>query len=170
MGHANPAHCEVPEEHVVPFGLKGVHFVSLARRRNFLASFIAEIFAIIKLWNLPFSWISFLYLNTTPEAEMAARNALLKYLRVNVNALPQLQNPRAGSGGLSQLIRRHFSDEMRGSFLDKSEVTDRVLNVVKNFQKVEPSKVKLFDYMVISLVIFHLFIFCSYGDWFGYLP
>ncbi|KAG6409443.1 hypothetical protein SASPL_127482 [Salvia splendens] len=69
---------------------------------------------------------------------MAARNALLKHLRVNATALPQLQNP---TGGLSQLFRRNFSDEPRGSFLEKSEVTDRVLNVVKNFQKVDPSKV-----------------------------
>nr|AJQ20613.1 Acyl Carrier Protein [Salvia miltiorrhiza] len=69
---------------------------------------------------------------------MAARNALLKYLRVNATALPQLQSP---TGGLSQLIRRHFSDEARGSFLEKSEVTDRVLNVVKKFEKVDPSKV-----------------------------
>ncbi|KAH6769522.1 mitochondrial acyl carrier protein 2 [Perilla frutescens var. frutescens] len=72
---------------------------------------------------------------------MAARNALLKYLRVNVNALSPLQNPRAGAGGLSQLISRNFSDEARGSFLDKPEVTDRVLTVVKTFQKIDPSKV-----------------------------
>ncbi|KAG6388137.1 hypothetical protein SASPL_153336 [Salvia splendens] len=69
---------------------------------------------------------------------MAARNALLKHLRVNATALPQLQNT---TGGLSQLFRRNFSDEPRCSFLEKSEVTDRVLNVVKNFQKVDPSKV-----------------------------
>ncbi|KAL3653954.1 Acyl carrier protein 2, mitochondrial [Castilleja foliolosa] len=72
---------------------------------------------------------------------MAARNALLKYLRVNVKPVLPLQNPRSGTGGLSQLIRRCFSDEAKGSFLDKSEVTDRVLSVVKNFQKVNPSKV-----------------------------
>ncbi|KAK6136377.1 hypothetical protein DH2020_029867 [Rehmannia glutinosa] len=72
---------------------------------------------------------------------MAARNALLKYLRVNVNHVLPIQNPRAGAGGLSQLFRRHFSDEAKGSFLDKSEVTDRVLCVVKNFQKVDASKV-----------------------------
>ncbi|KAK6136229.1 hypothetical protein DH2020_010700 [Rehmannia glutinosa] len=72
---------------------------------------------------------------------MAARNALLKYLRVNVNHVLPIQNPRAGVGGLSQLFRRHFSDEAKGSFLDKSEVTDRVLCVVKNFQKVDSSKV-----------------------------
>ncbi|KAK6128124.1 hypothetical protein DH2020_038138 [Rehmannia glutinosa] len=72
---------------------------------------------------------------------MAARNALLKYLRINVNPVLRPQNPRATAGGLSQLIRRHFSEEAKGSFLDKSEVTDRVLCVVKNFQKVDPSKV-----------------------------
>lgn len=73
---------------------------------------------------------------------MAARSALLRYFRVNVNPnLTVVQNPRAGAGGLSQLIKRHFSDEARGTFLDKSEVADRVICVVKNFQKVEPSKV-----------------------------
>ncbi|CAI9752960.1 unnamed protein product [Fraxinus pennsylvanica] len=72
---------------------------------------------------------------------MAARNALLKYLRVNVHSVP-LQNPGAGLGGaLSRLISsRHLCAEVKGSFLDKSEVMDRVLNCVKNFQKVDPSK------------------------------
>ncbi|XP_073125567.1 acyl carrier protein 2, mitochondrial [Henckelia pumila] len=73
----------------------------------------------------------------------AVRSALLKYLRVNVNPVSPLQNPRAAAGGLSEIIRRHLSVEARGSFLDKSEVTDRVLGVVKNFQKVDPSKVTL---------------------------
>uniref|UniRef100_A0A5B6Z9G3 Acyl carrier protein n=1 Tax=Davidia involucrata TaxID=16924 RepID=A0A5B6Z9G3_DAVIN len=70
---------------------------------------------------------------------MAARNALLKYLRVNARPLPQNPSPFALSFG--NLLRRHFSEEARGSFLDKSEVTDRVISVVKNFQKVDPSKV-----------------------------
>ncbi|XP_050207138.1 acyl carrier protein 2, mitochondrial [Mercurialis annua] len=74
---------------------------------------------------------------------MAARTALLKYLRVNVHSVPQ--NPNPNTSGLFSLsfnaILRRFSEEVRGSFLDKSEVTDRVLNVVKNFQKVDPSKV-----------------------------
>ncbi|GLT52009.1 hypothetical protein SLA2020_253740 [Shorea laevis] len=73
----------------------------------------------------------------------AARGALLKYLRVNVS--PLRPNPSASSNGLFELtfnaIRRRFSEEVRGSFLDKSEVTDRVISVVKNFQKVDPSKV-----------------------------
>jgi len=33
------------------------------------------------------------------------------------------------------------------SYLDKTEVTDRVLNVVKNFDKVDQSKVRLHDSM-----------------------
>ncbi|KAL5769602.1 hypothetical protein ACOSP7_013756 [Xanthoceras sorbifolium] len=75
---------------------------------------------------------------------MAARGALLKYLRVNV--IPR--NPTAASGGDTGLfsvafnaVRRRFStEEVRGSFLDKSEVSDRVVSVVKNSQKVDPSK------------------------------
>ncbi|KAF9661394.1 hypothetical protein SADUNF_Sadunf19G0064200 [Salix dunnii] len=75
---------------------------------------------------------------------MAARGgALLKYLRVKVQTMPTTRNPN--NGGLVGLsfnsIRRRFSEEVRGTFLDKSEVTDRVVNVVKNFQKVDPSKV-----------------------------
>ncbi|KAI3507007.1 hypothetical protein L1887_21712 [Cichorium endivia] len=75
---------------------------------------------------------------------MAARNALLKYLRVNVTPVipsSSVQNPRAIGGGVIQLFRRHFSEEVRGSFLNKSEVTDRVVTCVKNFQKVDPCKV-----------------------------
>uniref|UniRef100_A0A1J3F050 Acyl carrier protein n=1 Tax=Noccaea caerulescens TaxID=107243 RepID=A0A1J3F050_NOCCA len=73
---------------------------------------------------------------------MASRNALLKYLRVNVT--PSLQSSGATSHQFAAplyVLLRRFSEEVRGSFLDKSEVTDRVLSVVKNFQKVEPSKV-----------------------------
>ncbi|CAF1900593.1 hypothetical protein HID58_046657 [Brassica napus] len=74
---------------------------------------------------------------------MAARNALLRYLRVNVN--PSLVNPtticaRESALPFTVLLRR-FSEEVRGSFLDKSDVTDRVITVVKNFQRVDPSKV-----------------------------
>ncbi|PON59112.1 Acyl carrier protein [Parasponia andersonii] len=74
---------------------------------------------------------------------MAARSALLKYLRVQVQAVPQ--NPSSGSplflSTFNAIRRRFFSEEVRGSFLDKSEVADRVINVVKNFQKVDPAKV-----------------------------
>ncbi|CAN7039629.1 hypothetical protein BRARA_B01621 [Brassica rapa] len=74
---------------------------------------------------------------------MAARNALLRYLRVNVN--PSLASPttivaRESALPFTVLLRR-FSEEVRGSFLDKSDVTDRVITVVKNFQRVDPSKV-----------------------------
>ncbi|KAJ4962121.1 hypothetical protein NE237_022031 [Protea cynaroides] len=67
---------------------------------------------------------------------MAARNALLKHVRVNVQAR------NATPFAFNNLFSRHFSsEEVRGSFLDKSEVADRVITVVKNFQKVDPSKV-----------------------------
>ncbi|KAF5745858.1 acyl-carrier-protein [Tripterygium wilfordii] len=77
---------------------------------------------------------------------MAARGgALLKYLRMHVTAVPQSPSPNPCNGSnlfsLSfSAIRRRFSEEVKGSFLDKSEVADRVVTVVKNFQKVEPSK------------------------------
>ncbi|XP_065875727.1 acyl carrier protein 2, mitochondrial [Euphorbia lathyris] len=73
---------------------------------------------------------------------MAARGALLKHLRVNVQIASQIPRPNSGLFALSfNSILRRFSEEVRGSFLDKSEVTDRVVTVVKNFQKVDPSKV-----------------------------
>ncbi|OWM86158.1 acyl carrier protein 2, mitochondrial [Punica granatum] len=72
---------------------------------------------------------------------MAARSALLKYLRVNVNPISRTLNPSSSAGLSFNVFRRLFSEEVRGSFLDKSEVTDRVVSVVKNFQKVDPSKV-----------------------------
>ncbi|XP_057435807.1 acyl carrier protein 2, mitochondrial [Lotus japonicus] len=73
---------------------------------------------------------------------MAAKRVglpLMKYLRVNVvGALPhQYQSPFSSTS----VFLRRFSEEVRGSFLDKSEVTDRVVSCVKNFQKVDPSKV-----------------------------
>ncbi|XP_020571223.1 acyl carrier protein 2, mitochondrial [Phalaenopsis equestris] len=67
----------------------------------------------------------------------AVRSALLKHLRVRAGY--PIQPPATFS--LSQLFRRRFSEEVKGSFLDKSEVIDRVITVVKNFQKVDPSKV-----------------------------
>ncbi|KAK8312957.1 hypothetical protein V6Z11_D01G077300 [Gossypium hirsutum] len=74
----------------------------------------------------------------------AVREALLKRLRVNATSLSLLRNPKPSLNGLFALtfnaVHRRFSDDVMGSFLDKSEVTDRVASVVKNFQKVDPSK------------------------------
>ncbi|KAJ0961360.1 hypothetical protein J5N97_009180 [Dioscorea zingiberensis] len=69
----------------------------------------------------------------------AVRSALLKHLRVRVSVSP-LQAPVLSFADLFS-GRRFFSEEVKGSFLDKSEVADRVITVVKNFQKVDPSKV-----------------------------
>ncbi|XP_008800235.2 acyl carrier protein 2, mitochondrial-like [Phoenix dactylifera] len=73
-------------------------------------------------------------------AAAAARSALLKHLRVMVTS-PAPLRPAAPLSFSQLLHRRAFSDEARGTFLDKSEVADRIVTVVKNFQKVDPSKV-----------------------------
>ncbi|KAK7394642.1 hypothetical protein VNO78_15175 [Psophocarpus tetragonolobus] len=62
---------------------------------------------------------------------------LMKYLRVRVDALPRNTSLTLAPN----LFIRRFCEEVRGCFLDKSEVTDRVISCVKNFQKVDPSKV-----------------------------
>lgn len=73
----------------------------------------------------------------------AARSALVKYLRVPVGAVPCHRSSASSVfvSPLSAFLRRFSTEEVRGSFLNKSEVTDRVISVVKNFQKVDPSKV-----------------------------
>ncbi|KAM5561934.1 acyl carrier protein 2, mitochondrial [Rosa sericea] len=75
---------------------------------------------------------------------MAARSVMLKYLRVPVVQAVR-PNPSSSSSVTSPLLNairaRFYSEEVRGTFLDKSEVTDRIITVVKNFQKVDPSKV-----------------------------
>ncbi|KAK0591700.1 hypothetical protein LWI29_006574 [Acer saccharum] len=82
---------------------------------------------------------------------MAARGVLLKYLKVNVTSVPRNRTSAVGGDtGLFSVsfnaIRHRFStEEVRGSFLDKSEVSDRVVSVVKNFQKVDPSQLKPFQ-------------------------
>ncbi|KAI4342866.1 hypothetical protein MLD38_027433 [Melastoma candidum] len=73
-------------------------------------------------------------------AAAAARATVLKHLRVAVTD-GSLHGGRRGFPWLLANSLRRFSEEVRGSFLDKSEVTDRVVSVVKNFQKVDPSKV-----------------------------
>ncbi|XP_068639745.1 acyl carrier protein 2, mitochondrial-like [Aristolochia californica] len=67
---------------------------------------------------------------------MALRSAVLKHLRVKVQPFHLSPFPISFN-----VFGRHLSEEVRGSFLDKSEVTDRIITVVKNFQKVDPSKV-----------------------------
>ncbi|KAJ6852538.1 acyl carrier protein 2, mitochondrial-like [Iris pallida] len=71
-------------------------------------------------------------------AAAAARSALLKHLRVP-SAVPA--SPAVGASVVRLVGRWFSSDEAKGSFLDKSEVADRIVTVVKNFQKVDPSKV-----------------------------
>ncbi|KAG2696890.1 hypothetical protein I3760_07G081300 [Carya illinoinensis] len=70
----------------------------------------------------------------------AVGSALLKHLRLRVQVQAVPRNPSYALS-FSAIRRRFFSEDVRGSFLDKSEVADRVISIVKNFQKVDPSKV-----------------------------
>jgi len=72
-------------------------------------------------------------------AMAAARRALLAHLRV-----PAV-HPAAAAGTIlaARRLLSSTTEGTKGSFLDKGEVADRVLSVVKNFQKVEPSKVSV---------------------------
>ncbi|GJN07876.1 hypothetical protein PR202_gb19888 [Eleusine coracana subsp. coracana] len=75
-------------------------------------------------------------------AATAARNLLLRHLRVPAAPSAASVRPAAALQGALWGRRWMSSDETKGSFLDKSEVTDRIIKVVKNFQKIEdPSKV-----------------------------
>ena len=60
------------------------------------------------------------------------RQAILKHVRIPVQ---QTSNPAAAA--LSSFWRGFAG----GGYLDKDEVTERVLNVAKHFEKVDPAKV-----------------------------
>ena len=45
---------------------------------------------------------------------------------------------QATAGALSLILSREFAE---GTYLNKSDVTERILNVVKHFDKIEPGKV-----------------------------
>lgn len=56
--------------------------------------------------------------------------------------LQRLRVPVSPLSGLAQQTRLLAEDaHASGTYIDKQEVTDRVLTVVKNFQKVDPAKV-----------------------------
>ncbi|KAM0897140.1 hypothetical protein ACQ4PT_022753 [Festuca glaucescens] len=74
-------------------------------------------------------------------AMAAARRALLNHLRVPV-ARPATAAAVAAAGSVPVARLLSSTTEVeKGSFLDKDEVADRVVSVIKNFQKIEPSKV-----------------------------
>ncbi|GLJ37345.1 hypothetical protein SUGI_0757690 [Cryptomeria japonica] len=63
---------------------------------------------------------------------ICVRNSILKHMRVRTPLIGSFQH---------WSNNRHMSVEAKGTYLDKSEVTDRVISVFKQSQKVEPSKV-----------------------------
>ncbi|KAL3140141.1 hypothetical protein ABBQ38_004418 [Trebouxia sp. C0009 RCD-2024] len=67
------------------------------------------------------------------RALTAVRTGVLSHLRVPAN----FSATQHQAGPASWQCVRGFA----GTYLDKNEVTERILNVVKNFEKVEQSKV-----------------------------
>ncbi|XP_062211290.1 acyl carrier protein 2, mitochondrial-like isoform X1 [Phragmites australis] len=74
-------------------------------------------------------------------AAAAARSLLLRHLRLAAAPSAASVRPAAALQGAMWGRRSMSSEEAKGSFLDKSEVTDRIIKVVRNFQKIDdPSK------------------------------
>ena len=69
-------------------------------------------------------------------ALQSLRSGVLCRVSVPVNSLQAV----GGAGGLT--LFRGFSDS---TYIDKNVVTDRIVNVVKNFDKVDPAKVSVPD-------------------------
>lgn len=68
------------------------------------------------------------------RALTAVRTGVLSHLRVPAN----FSATQHQAGPASWQCVRGFA----GTYLDKNEVTERILNVVKNFEKVEQSKAR----------------------------
>jgi hypothetical protein len=66
------------------------------------------------------------------QALFTIRSGVINNLRVPVGGL------QAATGSLSTIFSRGFAD---GTYLNKDDVTERVLSVVKNFDKADPAKV-----------------------------
>ncbi|XP_057980482.1 acyl carrier protein 1, mitochondrial [Malania oleifera] len=69
---------------------------------------------------------------------MALRAAILRHIRVHVQTLA-LESPKGPAWALCSSLRSMSSHG--DDHLDKEQVIDRVLSVVKSFPKVDPSKV-----------------------------
>ena len=68
----------------------------------------------------------------------AARSLILRHLRLA--AAPSSAASLRPAAALQEALsgrRWMSSEEAKGSFLDKSEVTDRIIKVVRNFQKID---------------------------------
>ena len=73
------------------------------------------------------------------RAFAAVRQGVLSNVRYSPFIIQQ-KSTEAVAPAVSLQFLRFFAD---ASYLDKNEVTDRVLNVVKNFEKVDSAKVRI---------------------------
>lgn len=66
------------------------------------------------------------------------RRGLLSHLRLPLQSAAPLAAPGSGLGGSLGSLVRGFAG---GGYLDKDDVTTRVLHVTKHFEKIDPAKV-----------------------------
>jgi NADH dehydrogenase (ubiquinone) 1 alpha/beta subcomplex 1 len=71
----------------------------------------------------------------------AVKQGLLRHLRVPLQEAWATSSSSSSSAlaGASVSWARKFAG---GGYLDKTEVTDRVINVTKHFEKIDPAKVR----------------------------
>lgn len=81
---------------------------------------------------------------------MALRAAILRHIRVPVQTLAATRSKPQPQWSLRASLRLFSSHD---DHLTKEEVIDRVLDVVKSFPKVDPSKVK-FNSLYITSIFF----------------
>ena len=84
----------------------------------------------------------------------AARNLVLRHLRLAASpASAASLRPAAALQGALSGRRWMSSEDAKGSFLDKDEVTERTIKVVKNFPKIEDGS-KVPHHLPLSLASF----------------
>lgn len=75
--------------------------------------------------------------------------AVRQRVLANVRLPPNVSLPSAAVAPISLHFLRLFAE---ASYLDKNEVADRVLNVVKNFDKVDAGKVRFHHWHRVQLI------------------
>jgi len=113
------------DKHVAPHHIQGSFWFSLSRARRGHKHTLAP---------LPLTTDIIMSLSA---AANAVRAAVLRHMRLGVQGQTQLF-AATSAGALALAQRRGFAG---GGYLDKGEVTERVLNVAKHFEKIQADKV-----------------------------
>jgi hypothetical protein len=120
---------------------KGHFKVSTRRQHHFVFSRLRGQEEELTIWGdvIPKYRLSSSGLSSRMMTPVVASTARMTITTLSRNGAVQFSRPAAARG----LALRYFgSDAKSDTFLPVSEVTERVLNVVKNFEKIDPAKVR----------------------------